>query len=201
MFFRNFCLSILFSHLFISLYYLPLSLLSLLLLKNTNKREFREKRGNNNNNINAQKDEFHAFTNVLARVRFSLSSSSLSSLLLFSIKRIVEFFESFISLLFPIERDDANEYELCERTNYYYYYYYYYYEKKQQKYQRRLDRRGRYHANSSRSKRPVVLTTMVLECLCTPSWCVIFLFFLNFEPNFPLFFVLSPSLSPQKTEN
>ena len=28
-------------------------------------------------------------------------------LLLFSIKRIVEFFESFISLLFPIERDDV----------------------------------------------------------------------------------------------
>ena len=39
---------------------------------------------------------------------------------------------------------------------------------------------------------------MVLECLCTPSWCVIFLFFLNFEPKF---FFLSPSLSPQKTEN
>ena len=67
-FFRNFCV---FSH---ASLLIPFHTLSIL-LKNTNKREFREKRGNNNN-INAQKDEFHAFTTVLARVRFSFSSSS-----------------------------------------------------------------------------------------------------------------------------
>ena len=75
--------------------------------------------------------------------------------LLYSIKRIIEFFESFISLLFPIERDATRMNELCERTNYYYYYYYYYYEK-QQKYQRRFDRRGRYHAN---------------HCVPNARWC------------------------------
>ena len=73
-FFRNFCLSsILFSHLSSFLF------THSLLLKNTNKREFREKRRNNNNNSNAQKDEFHAFTTVLARVRFSSFTSSSSS--------------------------------------------------------------------------------------------------------------------------
>ena len=144
MFFRNFCV---FSHL------APHSFSHSLLLKNTNKREFREKRGNNNNNINAQKDEFHAFTTVLARVRFSSFTSSLSSFLNKTNHRI---FESFISLLFPIERDATRMNELCERTNYYYYYYYYYYYEKQQKYQRRFDRRGRYHAN---------------HCVPNARWC------------------------------